>query len=300
MPSEEAPDDATLAWAEGLLGPVRVRSRFAHDHGYSRLWRLSTARGFVWLKMHAHPHKWAGEVHALSRWTPSLGLAPPVLGWREEPEAVLLGEVEGRAAEGVALLPEAEGRMWREAGAWLARLHARENDWLGNVRADGSPKDEAATDAEAFARANWESTLAKGRASGLFDARELELTAARVGEGLSSLKGERPRAVHRDYTPRNWMVHDDGRLAGVIDFEHARWDVRAADLNRPWEHEFRRRPRLADAFYDGYGGLDERLRAQVETLRLMLAFNSVVWATGVGDGAFARRNREALGRILGA
>jgi Ser/Thr protein kinase RdoA (MazF antagonist) len=84
----------------------------------------------------------------------------------------------------------------------------------------------------------------------------------------------------------------------VIDFEHARWDIRAADLNRPWDHEFRRNSRLANAFYEGYGGLNDRLCEQIETLRTMLAFSTIVWATNVGDGAFAQRYRDALGRMM--
>ena len=74
--------------------------------------------------------------------------------------------------------------------------------------------------------------------------------------------------------------------------------IRAAGLNRPWDYEFLRNPRLADAFYEGYGGLSDLLREQIETLRTMLAFTTVVWATGVGDGAFAQRGRDALARMM--
>jgi Ser/Thr protein kinase RdoA (MazF antagonist) len=294
----EPPDESTLAWVEEQVGPCRVESRFAYDHGYSQLWRLSTYGDHVWLKMHAHPHKWAGEVHALTAWGKPLGQTPKVIAWRREPNAVLLSEVPGTAAESLDLSRVAEERMWREAGAWLSKMHAFENDWLGNVREDGTPHGEPYEDAEAFATANWEQTLRNGIASGLFGQREIDFTEGRVRQGLPSLKGERPRAIHRDYTPRNWMALPDGSLTAVIDFEHSRWDIQAADLNRPWDHEFLRNPRLVDAFYEGYGGLSDRLREQIETLRTMLAFSTVVWATGVGDGAFAQRGRDALARMM--
>ncbi|RYG26418.1 hypothetical protein EON82_03395 [bacterium] len=292
------PDESVLAWVEDQIGPFGVVSQFAHDHGYSQLWRLAAGGEHVWLKMHAYPHKWAGEVHALTRWGPALGKTPCGVAWRREPEAVLLSEAPGLPAESLTLDTQREERMWREAGAWLARMHTVKNDWLGNVCEDGTPHGEATTDAEAFVGANWEKTLDEGIASGLFTQSQIDFTEARVREGLPSLKGEKPRALHRDFTPRNWMVHPDGELAAIIDFEHARWDVRAADLNRPWDHEFLRNPRLKDAFYDGYGGLSPLLREQIETLRMMLAFSTIVWATKVGDGAFAQRYREALARMM--
>ena len=295
----ERPDDETWAWVEGVVGKAVLLFHFAHDHGYSRLWRLESQNGKAWLKMHAYPHKWAGEVHALTRWAPELGRTPSVLAYRTDPEAVLLSEVAGVPAELLGLGGAEEERMWREAGEWLAHLHRRENDWLGNVRTDGTPQDRPVFDAETFVRANWESTLAKGKTSGLYDAAEIDYTEGAVRAGLPSLAGEKARAVHRDYTPRNWMARPDGGLEAVIDFEHARWDVRAADLNRPWDYEFLRNSRLRDAFYEGYGGLDEKLGAQIETIRTMLAFNSILWATGVGDGAFAQRYREALHRMMG-
>src|SRR5687768_5191013 len=112
-------------WVAGVLGAFRVVSRFAHDHGYSRLWRLEGGEGrFFWLKCHQYPGKWAGEVHALTRWTGPLGLdAPEVRGFRTEPLAVVLSEVAGVSGDSVGLGPEAEERLWFAAGGYLARLH---------------------------------------------------------------------------------------------------------------------------------------------------------------------------------
>lgn len=248
--------------------------------------------------MHAHPHKWTGEVHALTMWTPSLDRAPTLLGSRHDPASVLLTEEPGENAEPPRLTPEREARLWREAGAWLAHLHRVENGWFGNVRADGTPHGEPSFDADAFLGAQWEERLARGRASGLLDARQIDFVAKAMRDGLPLFQDERPRAIHRDYTPRNWLAHPDGSLAAVIDFEHARWDVRAADLQRPWSREFLRNPALAEAFYDGYGGFPDLLRAQVETLRAVMALTTIVWATGAGDHAFADEARADLRRLM--
>lgn len=289
-------------WTEGLLGTFQIALRFAHDHGYSQLWRLEAEEGrFYWLKCHQYPGKWAGEVHALTRWTQALGLdAPEVRGFRTDPLAVVLSEVPGIAAGTVELEQRAEERLWSEAGAYLARLHTMENEWLGAANPDGTPQGKMIGDPAGFVRSSIENRLEQGRDQGLFDAAEQEFITFGAREWTTALAGEIPRAIHRDYSPRNWMTTEDGTLTGVIDFEHARWDVRAADLNRWWDKEFLNKPHLAHAFFEAYIGAlpDARLEAQIKALRLLGAAAGIVWATEVGDAPYAQQNREALHRLM--
>jgi len=294
----ELPDAETLAWVEGVVGPFRVLSRFAHLHGYSRLWRLAVGGDAVWLKMHAHPRKGAGEVHALTRWADPL--APTVLGWRDSPHAVLLTERPGVPAEAANLTSGAEARLWSEAGAWLRAFHARTNDWIGDVAPDGRPSGEPTRDPCDLVRKGFERRLFQGRDQGLLDAAESDFAEGAFRAGLPSLEGAAAHSIHRDFHPRNWLAYPDGRLAAVIDFEHARWDVRAADLNRPWDKEFHRDPRLIDAFYEAYGWPDDRFAAQIQTLRLYQAVTGLVWAVEVGETEFSLFNRAALHRLMSA
>ena len=292
----ELPDDQTLAWVEEILGPFRLVSRFAHSHGYSKLWRLTAGSDRVWLKMHAHPHKWAGEVHALTRWAASL--MPTVLGWRETPPTVLLTEVTGVPAESLDLTHEAESRLWSQAGDWLRAFHARTNDWMGDLRPDGSSGERTTSDPGALAVEGFERRLAQGVEWGLLSPEEAAFARRAFDDGLPSLRGAGFHSIHRDFHPRNWMAHADGTLAAVIDFEHARWDVRAADLNRPWDKEFHRDPRLIDAFYEAYGRPDERFMVQIQTMRLYGIVTSIAWAQSVGDEAYCRFNQAALRRMM--
>lgn len=80
------------------------------------------------------------------------------------------------------------------------------------------------------------------------------------------------------------MARADDELTAVIDSEHARWNVRAADLFAP--------------FLESYGGLNERDRAQITLLRTIKAFTTV-WATGVNDPEFAQSGRDTLHRLMG-
>ncbi len=248
--------------------------------------------------MHAHPAKWAGEVHALTTWAPSLGKTPKVLGHREGPCAVLLSEVEGFPAEEIALDGPAEERMWREAGLWARRLHSIEGSWFGTINADGSPGSEVSAEPMDFVDRTFEVRLREGAEMELFSASEVEFIRHGIKEWLPSLEGSTPCAIHRDYTPRNWMATKVGELTSVIDFEHARWDVKAADMNRWWDYDFHRRPELADAFFETYGAPDDKLKTQIRLMRLQNATGGVVWATKVRDWPFVELNRTSLQRMM--
>ncbi len=297
---DSLPDTETLDWVRETVGPFELLSQFEHSHGYSKLWRLEAANEFFWVKMHAHPHKWAGEVHALTKWAPSVGLAPDLVAFKDDPRAVILSEVRGRSAEEVQYEDGAEEKMWSAAGEWLARMHQRENDWFGNVTQTGQPHGQPETDALGVARLMYENRIEKGRQQGILSTHEYDRVTGMIRDTVACLEGEKARSLHRDFTPRNWMSEPDGILTAIIDFEHARWDVRALDLCRPWDWDFRRNPRLIDAFYEGYGGLSDKLRAQIEFYRLAMAACGTVWAIEVGDQAFSDHNRDSLHRLIGA
>jgi hypothetical protein len=298
MDADQLPDPETLAWVRGHVGPFEIVSRYAHDHGYSRLWRLRAGAAFFWLKMHTYPAKWAGEVHALTHWTPSLGLTPSLIAFSEEPRRVLLTEVEGHPAEKIELDLSAKRRMWEAAGHWLRQLHAIENSWLGGVREDGHPQGDSHKDPEAFVLRTFTPRIEEGRASGLLTPDEYDFVQFGIREWLPALAGERPRAVHRDFTPRNWMAKRDGTLTAVIDFEHARWDVRAAEMGRWWDWDFLHHPELIEVFFDAYGSPDERLKTQIQAIRMLQAATGIVWATRVNDLSFAQHNRASLERMI--
>jgi hypothetical protein len=298
-PSQQ-PDEETLEWVRVQLGAFQVVSQFEHDHGYSKLWRIQASQDYFWLKMHAYDRKWSGEVHALTTWAPDLGLAPNAVAFSANPNRLILSEMPGANAEELNLAGAAEERLWNQAGEWLAKLHQKENDWLGEIAIDCSPLNTASRDPVGFAATNLERWVIEGRETGLLSNAEIDFINGFAAEHLPYLQGEVPRAVHRDYTPRNWLADSHGNLTAIIDFEHARWDNRAMDMNRPWDHEFLRNPSLIDAFFDGYGQPDERLTAQMQLMRYQQAVGGIVWGIKVGEVSYSHRNREALHRLMSA
>jgi len=225
---------------------------------------------------------------------------PKVLACRQEPSTVVITEMPGVDAESVELSAAAESRLWSEAGTWLRAFHTRTNDWIGEINLDGTPGKRTTTDPTELVRAGFGNRIRDGRDRGVLDEAEIRFAETQLAAGIESLTGASIHSIHRDYHPRNWLADREGRLTAVIDFEHARWDIAAADLNRPWDKEFHRNPRLVDAFYEAYGRPDERFMAQSQTMRLYNAVTGLVWALEVGEPEFAEFNRRALHRLMGA
>src|SRR5690349_1505416 len=128
-----------MEWVTSPVGPFQVDSHFAHGHGYSKLWRLMTSTRPLWLKLHTYPGKWAGEVHALLNWASQTVPSPEVVGYRDQPPSLLMSEVPGTIATEIELGREAEMRLWRQAGQYLAELHRKRNAWFGAALPNGSP-----------------------------------------------------------------------------------------------------------------------------------------------------------------
>lgn len=293
-------DEATADWVGDALGPFEIVGRFAHSHGYSRLWRVAAGSGTFWVKLHRFPGKWSGEVHALREWAPSLGLSPRVVAVRNEPPGVILTELPGTTATEVALTVDQEKALWFEAGAYAARLHERRNPWFGAIEVDGSPQGMPHENAEPFTRRTIEGRIQQGDERGVWMEAERAFIVAAMDAWLPALREAPAVAVHRDFGPRNWLVDEAGNLTGVIDWEHSRWDIRAADLSRPWDDAFLSKPYLAAEFEAGYGGFDDALRAEIRAFRFLLAVGGFVWSLQVGDEAYAKLNRAALARLMEA
>jgi len=299
-PRERTPEatlPATLAdWCGAMLGRYAVQTRQQRPWTGARLWRLSTAdHGSVYLKVPARSERWANEVHAYEHWAPSLGdEAPRLIAVHEAPpHAMLLTELSGLAMNRAVLSKTQQLAAWQAAGAALARLHALPvGRWFGVAWRDGKPQAmPPASDPVRLIGSTLESWLVRAVEQDLLDNREIA-TARRALHQVEIFAGEHPVPCHGDYRPRNWFVTPAGEWSGVLDFEHARWDIRLHDIGLWWDYHGWEQPDLAQAFFAGYGrALGELDRAQLKVIRLIAALSRVV--SGNARQAYAT---ERLGR----
>lgn len=275
-----------LPWIEQHCGPPRRAAVVGWEHGDAQVYRITAATPAA-LKIFGHGRKFAQERHAYEHWFSQLPATPTLLGAHAKPpHALLLSWEPGRPLEidrdCESMITKRQG-CFRRAGAWLRRLHE-----LPFTDADPLPLGNA----HQQRAANW---LRRGREmidpawQGRID---------RAHQRLAELDGERRVPCHRDFSPRNWLLADDGTLT-IIDGEHARPDWWLADCERLIQGAFQRDPLLATAFWDGYGRQpDARERALLDELSIIQAISTVIWAREHGDEAFEIHGRRVLMRLL--
>lgn len=103
--------------------------------------------------------------------------------------------------------------------------------------------------------------------------------------------------THGDWQPRNWLL--DGETVRVIDFGRFAFRPAATDLTRLAAQQWRERPDLEAAFFEGYGQ-DPRHPDEWRLERLQEAVGTACWAFHVGDEAFENQGHRMLNEVLAA
>jgi Ser/Thr protein kinase RdoA (MazF antagonist) len=206
------------------------------------------------------------------------GRAPRLLARDESRLLIALGHVRGELAQhGRDRDPETHV----QAAQLLRRLH------------DGSPAVDDSALGERI-RASFERFAA--RCGGLVATDELSAVRGMI----ECIEGVPVPVVacHGDFSPRNWLVDEDG-VVRLIDFGRFQRDHWTMDLllmsRRYWLTE----PRLRDAFFAGYGRMIEEVdRNYLRAAIGRWAVGTILWAREHDDAPFEELGREALADLL--
>lgn len=266
----------------GLLETVRL-------HTSSTGWverRRYDDGALVVRKVQRQPRKLHQELHALRDWAPALQPWVP----RLTAEDSSAGWFELEARPGVAPAAPWSEAVFREAGRFLARLHAL-------PRVDDDPVPLASALEHRLDRFQVE-------AARCFD----PSWVAEVCDGVRTAAFAGPLVrvpCHRDFAPYNWLVdmtegapeRSTFRLS-VIDFEHARLDWAQLDRARIDALVLASKPSLRAAFDEGYGEPTSSFDPERRALAGWEAMRTHVWGVAHGDRGFRARGArmlEALG-----
>jgi aminoglycoside phosphotransferase (APT) family kinase protein len=271
----ERQQDLLSAW---LPGCELVRDHSWGLVGTIVLEVLWAGERFVVKAGDSRDHHLAREIRAHERWLKvwtDVGRAPEAV--RTDGEAKLLVT---RYLPGVLVQDtpwEFEPDIYRQAGELLAVFHGQM----------GTPNDDF--EARAKAKAFW--WLDRPH-------RIDPKSVSRLRELVASWPTPSSIVVptHGDWQPRNWLVHDG--VVSVIDF--GRTDVRPAltDFARLVVQQWRGRPELEAAFFEGYGQRPGDAAAW-ERDRVREAIATAVWAHQVRDEDFERQGLRMIEDVLG-
>jgi aminoglycoside phosphotransferase (APT) family kinase protein len=287
-------------WAGLHLYEIVTDESREHPGERAKAWRLRGPEGYCYLKTYPGRTEWAGETYAYEHWARVFGEhAPRLLTVRdEEPLALIVSEISGQVLEGVRLADGPEREAWRRAGQALAALHALPcGDFFGRCGRDGTPIGPPISDAMQYLTAEFDDWTQRGIRAGCLGSDELAIVRD-VRALVPAFEGERPTACHRDYCPANWLVDDAGAWTGVIDFEFAHWDVRAADFSRYPDWEWIERPHLPAALLEAYANvLTPPDEGQLLLVRALYSLGAIAWGTENAYQAFSAEGSRALRRV---
>ncbi len=284
-------------WCSEALGPCAFVSDDVRIHGRSCVYRIQASNGFYYVKVHQDELVWAREVHGYEQWAQPFGAHCPqlVAVHDEAPYALLVSELPGQPLAGLALSREKEQQVWQSAGAALAQLHElTTGEYFGPCDREGAPVGRQISDAVEYVDSEFDMLTDSGLRGGFLSTEELAVV--RRARGLvSAFAGESAVPCHRDYGPDNWLVLESGEWSGVIDFELAYWDPRAADFSRYPNWEWMHRPELLESFFAGYGhSLTPKEEQQCLVLRTQYALGAIVWGRENSFFGFEAEGRQAL------
>lgn len=268
--------------AAGELGtPLTLRHDHSWPHGESTVAEVHDAGGTpLIVKQVRAPAVFAREVRALRDWAPQLGegMAPRLIATVPGSSLMVMDKLPGRAGTASA------AAEFHQAGRLIRRLH------------EAGP---ATADTEYPARAAYDVDRWIHRVPGVVSAAELDFVRARI-RLLASMPALRSGPIHNDNQPRNWLT-DSGGTVRIIDFGKSKHDVQLRDFERMLHQQWRGRPCLREAFFDGYGrtlsGTDEQALACIGAVA---ALTTVLWARSHGAGSFEQHGRRTLDLLRGA
>ncbi len=245
------------------------------------MFKVGTSRGDVVVKRVHREASFARELRVLRCWWPHLGQRRgQLLHVEESSRTLVLDRVPGAIA--AVQRRDRDPVVHHHAGRLVARLHAAEDP---------------------IATTSYGEKLLADFDSWAPRARELvpphDLDAAHEIATLTGEIGELQLVpAHRDNTPRNWIVDDQG-LVSLIDFGHADKEPWWVDLYRLIHREWLDRPDLKEAFLAGYGrDIDEGTANLLRVYGACGAVSTIAWATEHGDKQFADEGYAQLRRLL--
>jgi thiamine kinase-like enzyme len=281
-----------VEFARREMGAQVQIDNFSRDFGRpSIVWRLTGSDGSrVWLKHHERSQLYERELIGLERFVPALGeqtwWSSPTLITRDDRIAVILmAEVEGEVLNSTSVSAEEGTTMFRLAGQFIRKLHNLDISAPDNLGA-----------AE-YLRNRLEYYLGEGEAS--IDTGTVDWARGLIEQACAAEDAKRV-PCHMDFSPRNWLIQrsKDGIRFGVIDWEHARWDLWLQDAQRMAYDDWHRKPHLREAYFEGYGREPTEAEAlQLDAICLVTTIASIPWAVSHNDDDFAALSREVIERI---
>ncbi len=284
-----------------MIGPYKVMDNYRAQGARTGVWKIiARAQSFI-LKLHHQKRKWHPEVYAYTHWAKAYApFAPELVGVieNEDTQGIVTTLMPGIPLREMHIPDKKIAEVYCQAGQLASSLHrCQPGEWFGIPDCRGFPLQDSYPDPVTAMRADFEKRYSKA-----INLQCLEKTEIALGEwalrNMNVYAGEVPLPINQDYSPGNWLVNEQGKLVGVIDFECMAWGVRVDSFALLWERYFPENLLYQEAFWEGYG-IDPRkdLPLQVFNVCIKIAIADIALGTQFKDERSILLGRQLIRRL---
>jgi hypothetical protein len=289
-------------WLRERIGKFRVIQSCRFGSHRTGVWQLEAGADWYYFKINHRPVRWGTEVFVYRNWAHVFHpFVARLVGVCESGDVrgLLMSSLDGITLRDAKLPSEQAVPVFERAGDLCRRLHELPTgEWYGIMDADGLPA--RGTDREqlngerdpvAYYRGLIENGVRRATRAGGLNA-SYTAAAERVLASLSGIEFAEPVPTSWDFTPNNWVVDEQGKLVGIIDFENMAWGLRADPFVRLVIDYFPHDGKCEEAFYAGYGCAPPK--EAPEQLHIGCVLYGLYYATVAGDTGDTKAAERAM------
>jgi aminoglycoside/choline kinase family phosphotransferase len=273
--------------------PVEVVDKSCAESD-SRVVRITTGckGGSFFLKRFATVRKYNQAAYAYQNWLVAVdAVVPRLVAVRSEERLLLLTDIGDCSCGWRELSLSQKSSLLTQAGKFLRSLHE-----TPCVNDDSMSVGDAI-----LGRAAALQRKIEGGSSRYLSDGQMSSIVKSIEEVRLRLNQIKRVPCHRDFWRRNWIWtaasnQSQGNLRlGVIDFEHARYDLFLLDLMKVWSDCWLTNSQLEEAFWQGYGRrLTNVENALLKVCAKVHAAQTIVWAEAHQQAAFLDQGLRLL------
>ncbi|QTA37917.1 aminoglycoside phosphotransferase family protein [Thermosipho ferrireducens] len=282
-------NEKIVRFVKSLIGNFEVVKNHRSNSNRTGVLEIITNNKRMFVKIHKRLNRWSPEVYAYKNWTCILGDYVPKLVHffnNENFYGIITTPIRGKTVNESQINDEnILKRVYYKAGELLRQLHNNfEGTYYGIPSIDGSPlENDAKTDPVDYINSALENILKLGYDKELFNGSDKELVQWCMKHSYV-FANNKPVPTNWDFSQNNWMVDENGRFTGFIDFENMLWGIDVDSFGIIIERYTPDRPRLRKALFEGYGlEKSEEKHLQLKIVSVKIAIADITYGASIGN-----------------
>lgn len=273
--------EQTKALISSLIGTFEIIRDHRRDNDRTGVIEVTAGGERYFVKLHNRLSHWNPEVYAYRNWTSNIqGMVPKLVADFNQDNVfgIVTTPVTGKTVNEMGMEDSEKLReIYFEAGRlFKQQQEGKTGSFFGIPNADGSPYDLSATDSPVdYICGSLERIFKAGYDKGLFGALHKALVDWCMNNSTVFAE-DRPVPTNWDFSQNNWMVDENGRFTGFIDFESMLWGLPLDSFGVVVERYTYGKPDLKEALFQGYGlGNNEMTKLKLMILSVKMSLSDM-------------------------